>query len=276
MTDDVRATPHIRVGDDGSSTQEQWSTGYPEVDAVLQLLITEVRIALGEQLVGIYLYGSLAAGGFEPGRSDVDVLVVTESELGEERLAGLEAAHARLQASGLRWTTRLEVSYIPRDAVRRYDPSNAVHPALRMDGSFDHDGHGSDWLLQRHVIREHGVNLAGPDPEILIDPVSPEQIRWAARETLHEWWEPQLQDHSRLQSDEYQAYAILTMCRALYTLHHADVAPKAVAARWARESLGRRWSSLIEQAQAWRHGDSLDALEETLALIRYTLGCAEG
>ena len=61
------------------------------------------------------------------------------------------------------------------------------------------------------------------------------------------------------------------MCRALYTLHRADVAPKAVAARWAEEALGQRWSSLIVQAQAWRHGDSLGALEETLALIRYTL-----
>jgi hypothetical protein len=240
------------------------------------MLVAEVRAALGEQLVGVYLHGALAAGGFEPGRSDVDVLVVTEGKLDEERLAALEAAHARLQASGLHWVTRLEVSYIPRDAVRRYDPEHAVHPALRMDGSFGHDRHGSDWVLQRHVIRERGLTLAGPEPRTLIAPISAKQIRWAARETLHEWWAPQLDDQSRLQSDEYQAYAVLTMSRALYTLQHADVAPKAVAARWAKQALGQRWSSLVDRAQAWRHGDVLDVLEETLALIRYTLGRASG
>jgi hypothetical protein len=243
---------------------------------VLRLLAAEVRGALGEQLVGVYLYGSLAAGGFEPGRSDVDVLVVTEGRLGEERLAALEAAHARLQESGLHWVTRLEVSYIPRDALRRYDPEDAVYPALRMDGTFGHDRHGSDWVLQRHVIRERGIALLGPEPRALVDAVSPEQIRWAARETLREWWAPQLDDQSRLHSDEYQAYAILTMARALYTLQHGDVAPKAVAARWAQETLGPRWSSLVARAQAWRHGSVLDALDETLALIRYTLDRAGG
>jgi hypothetical protein len=109
----------------------------------------------------------------------------------------------------------------------------------------------------------------------LIASISAEQIRWAARETLHEWWAPQLDDHSRLCSDEYQAYAVLTMCRALYTLHHASVAPKAIAARWAQETQGERWSSLVARAQAWRHGDALDALDESLALIRYTLERAQ-
>jgi hypothetical protein len=251
-------------------------TAHPEVDATLQRLLGNVQTALGDQFVGLLLHGSLAAGGFEPGRSDVDVVVVTEGVLGKEALAALEVAHGRLQASGLYWATRLEVSYIPRAALRRYDPEDAVYPALRMDGSFGMDGHGSDWVLQRHVLRERGLVLAGPEPHTLVDPVPPEQIRWAARETLHEWWAPQRVDDHRLRSDEYQAYAVLTMCRALYTLHHADVAPKAVAASWAREHLGERWSPLIDRALAWRHGVRMDALENVKALIGYTLEQAGG
>jgi hypothetical protein len=254
-----------------SKTELSRWTDHPDVDALLSLLSSEVQNALDAQLVGLYLHGSLAGGGFEPGRSDVDVLAVTEGELDRGRLAALEAAHTRLQASDNPWVARLEVSYIPRDALWRYDPHHSVHPALRMDGTFDMDGHGSDWVLQRHVIRERGVVLFGPKPRTLIAPISAEQIRWAARETLREWWVPQLVDHSRLRSDEYQAYAVLTMCRALYTVQHADVAPKAVAARWAQAALGEPWSALVARALAWRHGDRLDALDETLALIRYTL-----
>jgi predicted nucleotidyltransferase len=273
----------VKNADDGRATTEQgglaaraWSTGHAQVDAVLELLLAEVRDALGQQFVGMVVHGSLAAGGFEPGRSDVDVVVVTEGELDAGQLAAVQAAHERLQERGLYWMTRLEVSYIPRDALRRYDPENAVYPALRMDGSFDLDEHGPDWVLQRHVIRERGLVLAGPEPRTLVDAVPPDQIRWAARETLRAWWAPQLVDDHRLRSDEYQAYAVLTMCRALYTVHQADVAPKAVAARWAREQVGARWGSLIDRAMAWRHGDVLDALDEVLALIRYTLEQAEG
>jgi len=238
---------------------------------VLQLLLAEVKAVLGEQFVGLYAHGSLASGRFQPGRSDVDFLVVTAGTLAEEMLRALETMHARVRDSGLRWATRLEGSYIPRHALRRYDPADARHPALRMDGSFGVDQHGSDWIIQRYLIREHAIVLAGPSPRMLIDPVSADDLRRAAAGILREWWAPQLHDHSRLRSSEYQAYAVLTMCRALYTLHWGTVGSKEAAARWAQEALGERWRGLIEQAGAWRHGMLLDELGEVLALIRYTL-----
>jgi hypothetical protein len=180
--------------------------------------------------------------------------------------------HARITAGGLKWATRLEGSYIPQCALRRYDPTRSHHPALRMDGSFDIDGHGSEWVIQRHVIREHGIVLAGPPPQTLIDPIQPDDLRRAVRGLLREWWAPQLQNPFRLHSGDYRAYAILTMCRALYTLRYGTVVSKPLAARWAQEALGKRWAALIERALAWRHdAPSPGSLNETLDLIRYTL-----
>ena len=74
-----------------------------------------------------------------------------------------------------------------------------------------------------------------------------------------------------MRSDEYQAYAILTMCRALYTLETGAVASKPVAARWAQAALGTRRAVLIERALAWRPGMQLDVLDQVLDLIRHTL-----
>ena len=113
--------------------------------------------------------------------------------------------------------------------------------------------------------------MAGPAPQTLIDPVQPNDLRRAALATLYEWWSPMLRDPARLHSSEYQAYAILTMCRALYTLQYGAVVSKSVAARWAQETLGERWTALIERALAWRHGTHLDNMNETLDFIRYTL-----
>src|SRR5947207_15720461 len=97
-------------------------TGYADVDAVLAELLAGVRGTLGPQLVGVYLDGSLATGDFAPHSSDIDVLVVTEDVLSDDVVAALGAMHARLATGLSKWTRELEVSYIPRRALRRFDP----------------------------------------------------------------------------------------------------------------------------------------------------------
>jgi hypothetical protein len=47
-----------------------------QIAAQLDRLVAGLREVLGERLVAVYLHGSLALGGFQPGRSDIDVLVV--------------------------------------------------------------------------------------------------------------------------------------------------------------------------------------------------------
>jgi len=245
-------------------------TPYPDINAVLHLLLTSVQAALGDHFVGLYLHGSLASGDFDPERSDIDFVVVTAGALPEERIAALEALHMHLIGSGSSWALKLEGTYFPQQVIRHYQPSDALYPSLN-EGRFYMGGHGSDWVIQSHILREHGIVLAGPAPHDLIDPVAPDQLRRAMRSLLREWWAPMLHDTARLRSNEYQAYAILTMCRALYTLETGMITSKPVAARWAQTALGARRAVLIERALAWRPGMQLDMLDETLDLIQYTL-----
>lgn len=245
-------------------------TPYPDVNAVLALLLENVREVLGDDFTGLYLHGSLACGDFAPARSDVDFLVATQGELPPAMLPLLRAMHARVRASGLKWAEKLEGSYIPLRALRRYQPP-AIHPALRTDGSFEPDGHGSDWIIQRWVLRERGIALAGPPLRELIDPISPEDLRRAQLATLREWWSPPFPSPQRFESREYQAYAALTMCRALYTLRFAEVVSKPAASCWALETLDPRWRGLIERALAWPRPPQPDELEGTMGFIRYAL-----
>jgi hypothetical protein len=223
---------------------------------------------LGAELVGLYLGGSLASGGFAPERSDIDFLAVPRSELPPERLSGLSALHARLAQGYDGWGARLEGSYIPLAALRRYDPANATHPVAHNRGQVDVEEHGLDWIIQRHVFRQHGLVLAGPPPAQLIDPLPPADLRRASRATLLSWWQPMLHQVYRLPEREYQAYAALTMCRILYTLRHAEIVPKWTAARWAQAELGEPWAELIESALAWPADPQPDRFAETCELIR--------
>jgi GNAT superfamily N-acetyltransferase len=242
---------------------------YPDVNATLDALLSGARATLGDQFVGFYLHGSSALGDFDPSRSDIDFLVATRSELSPQSVDALADMHCRIAASDLTWRTNFEGSYIPQEALRRYDPDDATHPAVEVDGTFHMARHGVDWVIQRHIIREHGVTLAGPPPHALIDPISPADLRLATQQILDQWWAPQLAAPFRLQnSSEYQAYAVLTMCRALYTLATGDVATKPAAAQWARPVLGSRWQSLIDEALAWRRSMPFDHLGDVLDLIQ--------
>lgn len=238
---------------------------------VMERLLASMPPVLGEEFVGLYIVGSLACGDYDLERSDVDFVCVTRTALPAEVLPKLEAMHAQITASKLKVALRLEGYYIPLVALRRYDPTQAWFPSLNVGGHFGMDGQGIDGVIHRWILRERGIPLAGPDPRTLIDPVSPEELKQATWQTLLEWWAPQAQDPFRLKSREYQAYAVLTMCRARYTLRHGEIVSKPFAALWARNALGERWKPLIERALCWKEGDGVDDLAETVELIRWTV-----
>ena len=253
------------------SVQITHPTPYPEVNAVLHALLSGVQTIIGNHFIGMYLHGSLATADFDSQRSDIDFVVVTADGLPEEMIQGLEAMHGRLTASGRKWATKLEGSYIPQDTLRRHGPADVPCPCVN-EGRFYMARLGSDWVIQRHILREQGVVVTGPVPRTLIDPVQPNDLRRAVLGFLREWWLPLLHDPDpRLRGGEYQAYAVLTMCRALYTLQHGTAVSKSLAARWGQEALGERWSALIEWALAWRDDEQSEYMKETLDFIQYTL-----
>ncbi len=246
-------------------------TPYPEVNSALQALHSAVSQTLGEQFAGLYLYGSLAGGSFNLQSSDIDFLVATREALPDELVRSLGEMHDRLAASGNLWAQRMEGDYIPLAALRRHDPLNSAYPHLGVDGHFGVEWHGSEAILQRWMLGQNGITLAGDDLQALVDPVSAAELRQAVAGLINEWWKPQLDEHTRLESEEYRTYAVLTMCRMLYTLKQGEIIPKPDAARWAQTHLERHWAGLIDQALAWKQGDTLPALPETLEFIRYTL-----
>ena len=249
--------------------QEATPTPYPYVNEVLHALLLEVKAILGKRFDGMYLYGSLASGGFNPQRSDIDFLVVTDGLLPEETVAALGEMHARLSASGGKWAGKLEGAYVPRQLLRSYQPNGPQVPTLN-EGKFYLDSLGSDWVIQYHILREHSAAVEGPSLQGLIEPVSPQALRQAVVRVLDEWWGPMLADHHWLQRSEYQAYAVLTMCRSLYTLQQGGMLSKTAAARWARQALDEKWRGLVDWAEAWPE-DQGDRLDDVLELVRYTV-----
>lgn len=252
-------------------------TIFPDVNEMLNLLLSNSKEVLKDQFVGMYLYGSLSSGDFNPSTSDIDFLVVTNDSLSEQTIAELEAMHNQTWATSLKRAGKLEGAYVPRELIRRHDPNGMPCPAVN-EGNFYVASLGSDWIIQRHVVREYGVVLEGRDPKTLIDPVSRDDIRGAVMGILNEWWFPMLEDPSWLRDHEpeYRAFAVITMCRVLHALEHGTIVSKPKAFQWARTKLENPWRQLIDKSVAVsQHKDDDILLDETLDFIRFTKSTLE-
>ncbi|HEY3310402.1 MAG TPA: aminoglycoside adenylyltransferase domain-containing protein [Anaerolineales bacterium] len=251
-------------------------TSFPEVNAILQVLLGGVQGVLGPQLIGMYLEGSLAGGDFDQD-SDIDFVVVTDGDIPEKFFQKLWSMHEQLNLLDTYWSTNLEGSYMSRAALRRHDPNHAVHPNIERGYAerlkwADHD---ETWNIHRHILRERGLTIIGPDPVSLIDPITPVQLRQAMFPALQVWATGLLDHPEAIVRQGYQSYVVLSMCRILYTLQFGQVASKLKAAGWVKASTGGQWDRLIDNSWLGRHAPQLPAgtedIEQTLELIRYVL-----
>jgi len=131
----------------------------------------------------------------------------------------------------------------------------------------------------RWSLREHGVVLAGPLVEELVDPVSADALRQEALVTMDEWasWL-----RTQEMSHRQQTVVVLSFCRILHTMAIGKVTSKREAGEWALEALDPVWRDLIQRAlddrsDPWtkvHQPANPDAVARTLAFVDYALRVA--
>jgi predicted nucleotidyltransferase len=222
-------------------------TPYPDINELLDSLLREIQAILGPKLGGLYLYGSLVTGDFDMGISDIDLLAVTASDIDDAEFEELDRMHLDFVRRNKEWKDRIEIAYLSAAALKTFRTRTSKIGIISPGEPFNVKEAGIDWLMNWYVVRERGVALFGPPPEAFIDPISKEEFVQAVVAHARAWGD--WLEH--LDSRPYQAYAILTMCRALYAYEHGEQVSKKQAAMWAAKEFPE-WSSTIENALLWR------------------------
>jgi Aminoglycoside adenylyltransferase, C-terminal domain/Nucleotidyltransferase domain len=250
----------------------------PEVQSLLDGLLPGICAAIGNNFTGAYLAGSLALGGYDPQTSDVDILVVTERPLSNAEMARLSSAHAWMPPSYQVPGRDYEVYYIDRATIRKFAPGQR-HVKIEPDTPLYRTEHRPGWVIERWIVREHGVTLAGPDPKILIGPVSPNDMRWAAAEELRlrdKRWRDGTWPLSEMAQRGTQTFEVETVCRALYTIATGEASSKRDAVEWALNALPGEWRDLVEWSQRHKKDMAQDEtrMPETLKFLAWAVAKA--
>jgi predicted nucleotidyltransferase len=146
------------------------------VRRVVEALTAEIKATLGEQLLGLYLYGSYVRGGFDPDVSDLDLLAVTADEVQRLDLPALQQMHADFVRRHPDWTDRLDVIYIGRNTLDSFRANQGSLAVISPGEPFHVTGPVADWMMNWYHVLESGVTLFGPKPSELIPPITWEEF----------------------------------------------------------------------------------------------------
>lgn len=214
------------------------------VSSLLQQLTEHLPVLLERNLVGIYLYGSLTQRAFDYRHSDVDCIVVTQRDLSKVQFRKLDSWLGQTAKSNP-WAVRLQMSFLLRNQVLTMNSSACLYQNGRLTRCTS-DGNPIIWMN----VLQSGRVLFGPEAETFVPEITPEMLfRALVREVeyLREEFVEKAESEWR-DVPVYRTYAVLTLCRILYSFRQGIVVSKPRAARWAIKYLPDKWNGITHQA----------------------------
>ena len=258
---------------------------YPELRKVLNTFVDEIAAELRENLVGIYLIGSIASGDFDLD-SDIDFLVVTNTELTETNMKSLQEIQIRIHDIDCYPAKHLEGSYISISDLNDWSTVGQKKLYYFDNGSttYEQSTHDNQWHV-RWILRERGITLVGQKPETILKSIPLNEmfneIKTAMLEEM-KVFQDEINRPLRFWNSRFgQSFAVLTYCRMLHTLHTGTVQSKKAGVKWAKQFVEPKWVNIINQAWNEREGvrflvkirqrAELTLLYETLDFIKYAV-----
>jgi predicted nucleotidyltransferase len=202
-------------------------------------LLEALDALLGRNLAGVYLHGSLAMGCFNPERSDLDLLVVSDRPVLRDTKLGLALTLLRRS----RDPVPIELSVVARADLQpwRYPTPYQCHYSESWRERFVADTAGSGWLrwddaertdpdLAAHltILHRRGVVLVGPSIAETLPEVPPADYLTSILGDV---------ESAAGYVERDPVYAVLNLCRVYRYVVDGDICSKDEAGAWAAETL---------------------------------------
>ena len=130
-------------------------TQYEDVNSIVLLLLHKSQEILGENLLALYLHGSLATGEFnQENGSDIDFIIVLNTEVSDETIEKIREMLGELAQHNPKLSKKLEGSYVPKDWLKSNEPSEKVRPYIN-GGGLNLYPYGYEWVCQVPIFLDN-------------------------------------------------------------------------------------------------------------------------
>jgi len=225
-----------------------------EIKTILDKIIEIFKEILEDNLVGIYLHGSLAMGCFNPRFGDIDFLAVVRDKLSLEHRKEIINSILELSKSKHIPPKGIEFNVILNKDLKQltYPTPFELHYSIMHRERYTDDpdyicGDDFDPDLAAHITIAftRGITLYGKPIKQVFHPI-PEE--YYIRSILYD-----LEDiQTFIQEDPVDG--ILNLCRVLYYIKEKIISSKDEAGSWAIENLPERFTELAGKAQSCYRG----------------------
>ncbi len=213
---------------------------------------------LGEQLVGFYLHGSLALGGFNPARSDINIVAVTKQRMNIEVKRTLVTLLLRIS----KMPCPVSIHFLAQQNIFPFQHSlpydlyynETMREQAQQDMRSDAWKHRNDRIeydpeltIILPVLQLHGVCLYGELPAKTLPPVPEHDFRDALVTKIQQDQQHPL--HNPLSF-------VLNACRVAAYLHDHTILSKDAGGIWGLSFLPEQYHPLLQQLLALYRGES--------------------
>ena len=238
--------------------QYTWETCSRVIQSEVCTLQTESQRVLGENFVAFYLHGSLALGGFNPARSDVNIVAVTKQRMDREVKCTLVTLLLRLSKMpcpvSIHFLAEQDISPfqhpLPYDLYYNETLREQVQQALRNDAwTYWNDTveYDPNLTIILTVLRLYGICLFGERPTTTLPNVPEHLFRDALVANVQKAQQHPLHDPISF---------VLNACRVAAYLHDHTILSKDAGGVWGLASLPEQYHPLIQQLLALYRGES--------------------
>lgn len=199
-----------------------------------------VRVAGLEWVTDLLVAGSLATGDYVPGVSDLDLVAVVSGPVGPERRAELVAVHRTIDPA-------LNLGCVYVDEAYLHD-LDARHPTWTHGILINRILSG----VNRCELVLHGRAIFGREPGALLPPMTPDDVRAAARAELTGYWAGAARHPWAWLDPVIAELGLTSMARGRHALRTGTLLTKSAA---VEQSAAPEW--LRDQLRARRRGEQV-------------------
>lgn len=216
------------------------------IESIVNDVSDKIKQMFGDNMIGIYLFGSLVLGDFDENFSDIDLMIVLKRDINKDEFEKIKDLQKYISEEYSRFgTDGIEMIFVSTETIKSYLVKETFLTAVAPGNPLETIVCKPEFLIYFYIVRNYGETILGtPKKEVFPEISKTDFVNMSnsvALENIPYWKE------SCKKTLHEQFYSVITLCRALYIKENKTCPSKLEAKNWAKNKYPN-FKDIIEYA----------------------------